>query len=349
MNFSNLPRAATMLRTVGLAFCLCAASAGSASAISLLKVATIAPDGSGWMKALRAVDVELRQRTEGAVGLKLYPGGVQGDEDVMLRKMRIGQLHGGSFGGGAVSDMVADVLALEMPFLFDSYEEVDYVVGQMDEFYRQRFTDEGYVLLGWADIGFVHVMSQSPVRGAPDIRGMKVWRLEDEPITEVLFKRAGVTSIPLSIPDVLLGLQTNLVEVVYASPVAAIVLQWFTRVKYVTALPINYTIGVFALQKKAFDRLEPGHQEILLEITRRHFAVANLQSRDDNQEALAVMLTQGIEQVLPLESEVASFQDLVKESTPELVGDAFSHEAHDLVTQHLRTFRQRKALEGPDE
>jgi len=324
---------------VGVIVCCCI-HVSPTQAIDLLKVATIAPEGSGWVNALRQVDTALREQTADAVGLKIYPGGVQGDEDVMLRKMRIGQLHGGNFGGDGVSAMVPDVLALEMPFLFDDYDEVDYVVSQMEEFYQQRFAAAGYVLLGWSDIGFVYVMSQTPVRGAPDIRGMKVWRLQDEPITAVLFKRAGVSSVPLAIPDVHLGLQTHLVDVVYASPAAAIVLQWFTRVKYLTTLPINYTIGVFALSQKAFQRLTPDHQQILRQITRSHFAQANLRSRDDNVEALQVIFDEGITRVQPLAEEVDSFKKLVSESTPELVGTAFSKEAYDLVNLYLQSYRK---------
>lgn len=347
MNSSDRHRFGRWWIMVGLLL-LCAHSS-PASAIQLLKIGTIAPEGSGWVRALRQVDEDLRLKTDGEVGLKIYPGGVQGDEDVMLRKMRIGQLHGGSFAGTGVSKMVPDVLALEMPFLFDNYDEVDYVVGQMDAFYRQRFTAAGYALLGWSDIGFVHILSQAPVRGADDIKGMKVWRLADEPITSVLFRRARVTSVPLTIPDVLLGLQTRLVDVVYASPAAAIVLQWFTRVKYLTALPINYTVGVFALQQQAFDRLAPEHQQVLLQITGAHFAKANLDSRQDNEEALQVMYAQGIAKVEPREEDIASFHDLVTASTPELVGSAFTQEAYDLVNLHLATYREKSATGAGDD
>ncbi|MBT3342923.1 MAG: TRAP transporter substrate-binding protein DctP [Gemmatimonadetes bacterium] len=348
MSYSEIhPRRGAVILLIGLGLVL--SSIAPVQAIQLLKVATIAPEGSGWVRALREVDAELRQKTDDAVGLKIYPGGVQGDEDVMLRKMRIGQLHGGSFGGRGVSLMAPDVLALEMPFLFDNYDEVDYVVAQMDAFYRERFAEGGYVLLGWSDIGFVHVMSQKPVRGAADIKGMKVWRLADEPITAVLFRRAGVTSVPLTISDVLLGLQTHLIDVVYASPSAAIVLQWFTRVKYLTALPINYTVGVFALQRKVFDRLDPSHQQTLLDITSRHFADANHDSRQDNEEAMQVIIDQGIIKVEPLEEEIQSFIDLVVESRPELVGHAFSQEAYDLVNQHLTSFRESPAVGPGDE
>ncbi len=308
----------------------------------LIKLATLAPEGSSWITLLRTIDTEVRQKTGGNVGFKIYPGGVQGDEDVMLRKIRVGQLHAGGFGGQGASDIFRDLLALEMPFLFDNYEEIDYVLEQMDAYYQKGYEENGFILLGWTDIGFVHILSKSPVYSRDAIKGLKVWRLEGEPITEVLFRKAEVTSVPLIIPDVLLGLQTNLVEVVYAPPSAAIVMQWFTRVKYITQLPINYTLGVLLVAKRKFDRLSSEQQTILREVSRRRVRQQVLQSRQDNREAFQIMQDQGVELVIPPQEEIQSFRELVRESIPELVGKAFSQEAFDLVHLHLDAFRQRQ-------
>ncbi len=313
----------------------------------LIKLATLAPEHSNWLRALRALDADLRQQTGDALGLKIYPGGVQGDEEVMLRKMRVGQLQAGAFGGLGVSKTCPEVLALEIPFLFANYEEVDHVLGRMQEFYQRAYEQNDLVLLGWLDIGFVHILSQKPIRGAGDARGLKVWRLEGEPLTQVLFQKAGMTSVPLAIPDVLLGLQTHLVEVVYASPAAAIVLQWFTRVKYITALPINYTPGVLLLDKKTFDRLAPQQQAVLMQVAAVHLKEQWARNRKENEEALQVMQSQGLGLVVPPPDEVRSFEELVEESLPELVGRAFSQEAFDQVQKHLAEFRRQLPHASP--
>ncbi len=305
-----------------------------------IKVATIAPEGSSWVAALRDIDRDVRTQTDGTVRLKIYPGGVQGDEDVMIRKIRVGQLHAGGFGGKGVSDIFADVLALETPFLFNGYEEIDYVLEQMADYFEEGFARNGYVLLGWADVGFVYLLSKIPVASAEDLKGPKVWRLQREPITEVLFEKAEVTSVPLSIPDVLLGLQTNLVEVVYASPAAAIVLQWFTRVKYITDLPINYAIGALLMDRRVFEELTPEHGRILRDVSRRHIRAQMEKSRVDNEDALAVMEQQGLIRVIPPDSEIESFKDLVADSLPDLLDSAFSQESYDLVQSYLAEFRQ---------
>ncbi|MBI2505162.1 MAG: TRAP transporter substrate-binding protein DctP [Candidatus Latescibacteria bacterium] len=307
----------------------------------LIKLATLAPEHSNWVKALRALDLDLRQQTGQELGLKIYPGGVQGDEEVMLRKLRVGQLQAFAFGGLGVSQTCAEVLAIEIPFTFDSYGEVDHVLGQTREFYRRAYERQGLVLLGWLDIGFVHILSQQPIRSAGDARGMKVWRLEGEPITQVLFAKAGMTSVPLSIPDVLMGLQTNLVEVVYASPSAAIALQWFTRVKYLTTLPINYTPGVLLVDQQVFYSLSPAQQDLLRQLAEEHLRQQLLQNRKENAEALKVLQANGLELVTPPPDEIQGFEQLVRDSLPELVGQAFTQEAYDLVQAHLSSFRQQ--------
>lgn len=316
-------------------------SSAAANPKHLFKLATLAPEGSNWVTAMRAIDREIRAQTEGEVGFKIYPGGVQGNEIVILRKVRIGQLHGGGFGALGTSQIFPDIRALEIPFLFNSYQEIDYVLEQMETFYQQGYEENGYVLLGWADIGFVHILSKQPLAGLQDIKGLKVWRLENEPITAVLFHNADVTSVPLTIPDVLLGLQTNLIDVAYASPAAAIVLQWFSRVKYLTELPINYTLGTLLVSKKAFYRLPAPHQEALRQIAQKHMLQQISKSRQENTEALQVMRDQGIEFVSMPATEVQAFKTLVDESVPELVGKALSKQSYDQIKNHLRNFRQQ--------
>ena len=307
-----------------------------------IKVATLAPDGSSWVQALRAIDAEIRETTDGELGLRIYPGGVQGEEDVMIRKLRVGQLQAAGFGGTGVSRLFADVLALETPFLFEKYDEVDYVLDQMHDFYTAGYERNGYILLGWADVGFIHLLSKKPIAGVSDIKKVKVWRLQGEPITGVLFKNAKVKSVPLSIPDVLLGLQTNLVEVVYASPAAAIVLQWFTRVTHFTDMPINYAVGAFLMDKRAFDRLVPEQQELLRTVSWKHMREQMTFSRKQNDEALLVLEQQGLIRVVPPEEEVRGFRALVDEAMPELIDHAFSRESFDLVVSHLAEHRRRR-------
>lgn len=342
MIFSKILRRIPHLLFIGLSFFY-----HPVAEAQTLKIASLAPDGSSWVKALRSIDQQIREQTSGTVQLKIYPGGVQGDEKVVLRKMRIGQLHGAGFAGQGVSQIFPDVLAVQMPFLFNNYEEIDHVLANMDTFFKEAYAERGYIHLGWSEIGFVHILSKSPIRGVSDIRQHKVWRLEEEPITDVLFNLAKVTSVPLTIPDVLLGLQTNLIDVVYASPAAAIVLQWFTKVKYINKLPINYTLGAFLIDAKAFSRLAPEHQILLRQIAEKEMNALSLTTRRENEEAIQAMLANGLEQIEANEDELQTLYDLVEQTRLDLVGNAFSQVAHDRVEQLLIEYRQHTATVRP--
>ena len=216
------------------------------------------------------------------------------------------------------------------------------MLAQTREFYRRAYEARGLVLLGWMDIGFIHILSQKPIRTAEDARGMKVWRLEGEPITKVVFTRAGMTSVPLTIPDVLMGLETNMIEVVYASPSAAIALQWFTRVKCLTTLPINFTPGALLIDKQVFYSLPPTQQDLLRQLADQYLQRQLQQNRKENTEAMQVMQANGLQLVSPLPADVQGFEQLVQDSLPELVGHAFSQAAYDLVQATLAAFRQQQ-------
>ena len=310
-----------------------------------LKIATLAPEGSGWTEALHRIDRRIRAATADSVQLKIYAGGIQGDERVVLRKMRIGQLHGGGFAGPSMSQILPDILALQLPFLFGDYREVDYVLDNTKADFSNRYKQKGFVFLGWADIGFVHLLSQVPISNLDDIKSYPVWRLEGEPITEILFRLGNVRSIPLTIPDVLLGLQTDLVKVVYSSPAAAIVLQWFTRVSYINEQPINFALGAFLLSERAFSTLSQTHRDALRQISEEEMRALTMEMRQENSEALTVLQNNGVQLNNVSPSDLDSFKELVKQTIEELIEGPMPPELHDRVQGLLAQYREKQRKE----
>jgi TRAP-type C4-dicarboxylate transport system substrate-binding protein len=137
--------------------------AGAATPEHIIKFATLAPVGSTWMNLLQDWDTELRTRSGDRIGFKFYPGGVQGDEPQVLQKMRFDQLQGGAFTGYGIGRMYSPARVLELPFLFRTTAEIDYVRERLTQQFSQGFEDHGYVLLGWMEVGFVHIFSRQPV------------------------------------------------------------------------------------------------------------------------------------------------------------------------------------------
>jgi TRAP-type C4-dicarboxylate transport system substrate-binding protein len=322
----------------------CPASFGAAKKQFVIKLATLAPDGSTWMNTFGDINEEIVSKTGGKIKLRAYPGGVLGEEKDMLRKIRIGQIHAGGFTGTGLSLVNRNVAVTGIPFLFENYGEVDYVVDKMDERFRNGFEEGGYVLLGWSEIGFVYLLSNVPVVSSKDMRGTKVWLLEGDPIATPVLRKAGITPIPLGIPDVLMALQTNLIDVVYASPLAAIALQWFTKVKYMTNLPLIYALGGVLVTKKKFNRLPPDLQVIVKDVFQHHTSLLNKRTRRDNDEAIRVMVKQGIKLVTPSSEETEKFKQISRDAMGDLTKRAFSKDVLVQVRFHLDQYRKAQEV-----
>lgn len=308
-----------------------------------IKIATLAPEGSPWIKTFQTIDAEVREKTDNQIGIKVYPGGVLGDEKDMLRKMHIGQIHGAALTSAGLSAIYGELDVFQIPFLFESHHEVDYVIDEMDAFFQKGFEENGYILLGWSEGGFVRLMSTAPVATMDDLRKLKVWTWEDSPMTKVIFDQANVSAIPLSVPDVLVGLQTGLVDVVYAPPSGAILLQWFTKTKYITDVKLIYLVGGLVMQKKMFNKLSPEHQKILLETCRHRMNELKTIIRKENQEALQVMIKHGAKIITPTPPQIAEFKEVSDQAMLRLEGKSFSKKIRDEVVAKILTYRKKNA------
>jgi len=308
-----------------------------------IKIATLAPEGSPWIKTFQTIDAEVREKTDNQIGIKVYPGGVLGDEKDMLRKMHIGQIHGAALTSAGLSAIYGELDVFQIPFLFESHHEVDYVIDEMDAFFQKGFEENGYILLGWSEGGFVRLMSTAPVATMDDLRKLKVWTWEDSPMTKVIFDQANVSAIPLSVPDVLVGLQTGLVDVVYAPPSGAILLQWFTKTKYITDVKLIYLVGGLVMQKKMFNKLSPEHQKILLETCRHRMNELKTIIRKENQEALQVMIKHGVKIITPTPPQIAEFKEVSDQAMLRLEGKSFSKKVRDEVVAKILTYRKKNA------
>ena len=261
----------------------------------ILKIATIAPEGTPFTKALHAASKEIERRSSGRVRLRIYPGGVMGSDSVVLRKIRFGQLQGGTFAAGGLAGVDGDYQLLAMPFLLKNYEEVDAARARYEPILTEGLKRKGLVSFGMIETGFVYMMSNRPITKIADLRKQKVWVPEGDQISRAVFEEAGIHPIPLPIPDVLTGLQTHLIDTVSASPVAAIILQWFTKVRYLTETPLLYSYGTLAISNRVWRGMDEKDQAIVREVLTRYVRKIDRQSRKDNQKALSTLRKQGIQ------------------------------------------------------
>ncbi len=324
---------------VSVSLVLCTVSAPSQE--FLIKFATLAPEGSTWMNVMKEYDQAVRKESGGRLGFRIYPGGVQGEDKDVIRKMRLGQLHSAGLTGVGLGEIAPQVRLLDSPFLFRNYDEVDDIYQKFDSEFENAFRENNFVLLGWAEVGFVYVFSNTPVRSLEDMDGVKMWMWEGDPVAEATFKAFGITPIPLSVVDVLTSLQTGLINGAYISPYAAVALQWNTRVKYMLDVPLADASGAVVVTKKKFDSLPPDLQQILLRNGERYLRELTQQSRDQNKAALLTLQKEGITMTQPVsENAVRQYREAGRRARQMLVGKLYSQEFLDRVENELSDFRK---------
>jgi TRAP-type C4-dicarboxylate transport system substrate-binding protein len=311
-------RASTARGALGAAALLLALLVATCVRAADIKIASVAPDGSHWMNEMRAGADEIRMRTAGRVSLKFYPGGVMGNDAQVLRKIRVGQLQGGAFTAGGLAERYGALNLYGIPLLFRSLAEVDTVRVKLDPKLIAGLEQAGFVALGFSEGGFANLLSNEPIHGVDDMKRKKVWVPEGDQISFLAMQSLGLSPVVLPVTDVLTGLQTGLIEITFASPVAALVLQWQTRVKYRTDLPISYSFGIFAIEKGAFNSLTPDDQKIVREVMKRVMDGLDRTARDDDKRAAEVLASSGVKTVSVNAADVDGWRRTVEALYPQL-------------------------------
>ncbi len=294
---------------------------GSAQAATTIKIATVAPDGTAWMREMRAGAEAVKKDTDGRVEIKYYPGGVMGDEPTVMRKVRIGQLQGGAFTGGELSQVDKDAQVYSLPFLFKTQDEVDKVRAQLDPQLKASFAKAGFDVAGISGGGFAYLMSVKDIKNKDDLKAAKVWVPQGDRVAEAGFKAGGVTPISLPLADVYTSLQTGLIDTVANTPAGAIAFQWHTKVRHMVDLPITYVVGLLAIDKKVFDALTPADQKTVNDDLGAAFARLEKINRDDNAQAKLALQKQGVEIFTPNAAETASWDAVGVAARKQLLAD----------------------------
>ncbi len=287
------------LRTGLVAVLLLFNGSVTASPEYTIKFATLAPSGTTWMNLLEDWDKDLRAKSNGRIGFKFYPGGVQGDEPDVLKKMRFNQLQGGAFTGYGIGRMYSPSRVLELPFLFNNTDEIDFVRKQFTTEFKQGFEDNGYVLLGWMEVGFIHMFSKQPIYSLEDMRTRRIWLWQGDPMGKAFFSASDISPVPLSIVDVYTSLSTGLIDTVYAPPLGAIALQWFTKTQYVSSVPMTNGMGGLIVSKKFYAKLPADLQKILSETGKAAGEKLIAATRIDNELSIDTLKQRGLQFIEP--------------------------------------------------
>lgn len=315
------------------------ASATAHAAPTEIKIAVVMPEGSTWTKTLHDFADAVAKETSGEVAIKIYAGGVSGDEVDVLRKMRVNRLHAGGFSGVGLGMVLPEIRVLEAPLLFDNYEEVDYVKERMFDDFAARFEEKGYVLLGFAEAGFVYLFSQRPLSSVADLKQTKMWVWKGDRVAENFLEAFGIQGYPLQLADVNTGLDTGMIDSYYSPPLAAVAFQWYARVRTILDFPMVNSTGALLMTKRAFYRLKPHNREIVSRLVKQYSAELVRLTRRDNDEAMQVIQEAGIERIAPTPEQIAWFRRSARKNYEMSVPSLYSQELLDRIRGLIAEYR----------
>lgn len=239
-----------------VALLVCVASAGPAEAQPILiKMATLVPEGSSWHLLLKEMAEKWKTASGGKVTLRLYPGGVAGDDPDVVRKMRLGTLNAGLLTAVGMAEIDKSVYALGVPMMYASYDEVYAVLEKMRPRLEASMETKGFVVLNWADGGWVHFFTQKPVATPDDLKQLKLfsWAADAESVD--IMKSAGFNPVPLPATELATALQTGLVTALGTPPQVAVISQYFTSARNMTNLKWQLLLGATVVKKDIWERV----------------------------------------------------------------------------------------------
>lgn len=310
------------------------------SSAAKLKIAALSPDGSSWMIKLKEGAKEIEEKTQGRVKFKFYPGGVMGGDKTVIRKMKIGQLHGAVFSNGTLNNIYSGSQAYNLVLKFNSYDEIDYIRPYIDPLIKDGIQQNGYTVLGLSELGFAYLMSRSPIANIENLKQQKSWVPEGNYTASEAMKAFGITPIPLPLQDVLIALQTDMVDVIAGSPVGAITLQWHTKVNYVTDLPIAYVYGGLIISNKAMKKISENDQRIVKSVMDKITKELDRQTRKDNVAAVEAIKNQGVKWITPDKNTIQKMKTMIETANEGLIKQTqMDQKIIDELEKHLNNYR----------
>jgi TRAP-type C4-dicarboxylate transport system substrate-binding protein len=314
---------------------------GTVHAQTTLKIATVMPEGSQWMKDMRASAAQIKDQTDGRVAIKYYGGGSMGTDSQVLKRISIGALHGGVFTPSALMETYRELGLYGLSMAFKSEEEANFVRSRMDSKIIAGLEEAGFVSFGFAATGFALIMSKEPVDSLDDLKGKRVWVPEGDEVGRRTMQAMAVTPIPLPITDVYTGLQTGALDIITMSSVGAVILQYHTKVKYVTDVPLVYTMGFMVISNKAFAKVSADDQLIVREVLSDLYSKYNKLNLEDDREAKEALLNAGLKFVEPTTVELQRLESVLLAANLEMAKDGVvSLALYEEMLGHVDVYRR---------
>jgi TRAP-type C4-dicarboxylate transport system substrate-binding protein len=307
----------------------------------VVKLATLVPEGSSWHLVLKEAAEKWKTVSGGRVTVRLYAGGVAGDDADVVRKMRLGTLNAGVLTAVGLAEIDRSVFALGVPMMYSSYEETDYVLGKMRASLEAKMEAKGFVVLNWLDGGWAHFFAQKPVAKPDDLKGLKLYISSGDSRTEEVYKGAGFNPVPLPATELSTALQTGLVNAVAVPPQVAVITQYYTHAKHMTDLRWLLLLGGTVMTKSSWDKIPADVRPALLESMRDAGRRLQTEIRQSEGRDVEAMKKRGLV-VVPVDAAARELWRKTAESVyPRIRGPIVPAEAFDEAQRYRDEFRRR--------
>ncbi|HTR50557.1 MAG TPA: TRAP transporter substrate-binding protein DctP [Kofleriaceae bacterium] len=306
-----------------------------------LRIATLAPSGSPWMEVLDKAAAEIKDKTGGRVTMKYFEGGQQGDERDFVRKIKLGQLDGAAVTAIGLAMIDESIRVLELPMMFQSADELDYVADKMWPYFQAKFAKKGFKLNDRGEVGWIYFISKNKVESLGDLKGQKLWMWGDDQLVGAMFKKLGLNGVPLGVPEVDANLTTGKIDAAYGSPVAAVALQWYTKIKYMTSMPMSFAIGATVVSLDSLKKMSPDDIKIVEDIGKANAKKLRKVIRKANDDAKGTMTRKGVTVVQTPAAMVDEFTKQSQDAWKELVGKIYSQDELNMVLKYRDEYRAK--------
>ena len=289
----------------------------------IIRFASLAPSGSSFMKVSKAWNRTIKKETEGRVELRFYSGGSQGDERDFVRKIRAGQMDGAGVSTVGLGMVARPVLVLSAPGLLTEYDALVRARTALNDRFEKMFEDAGFVLLNWGEAGKYRLFSSNPFAKPADLKAGRPWAWKDDPVFAEIINVIGANPVRMGLPEVYGGLQTRMVDTVPSSALAAVALQWYTRLEYMAKQNFSVLIGGGIIKREKFDELSEHDQKVVLAASARASKANDAVVRRDDLRAYEALIKRGVVEVDTAQHQ-AAWDAVMKQARENLAGRVYS-------------------------
>ena len=298
---------------------------------TIIKMATLAPEGTPWHALIAKMGERWKEETNGNVRLRIYPGGIVGDERDMIRKMRIGQIHGAAISAEGLSEVNPQYTYCFIPLFFQGYKDIDFIRNQIKDDLVSGAEENGVKVLTMVDVGWVYWFTKDPVITPDDLKSQKIWTWAGDYKTAKLWDEAGFNAIPLSVPDVHSSLQTGLVNAMAFPPLYVAANQYFGITSNMLNMKWGILTAALVIDLKIWNRIKPKYQKIMQKVSDEIGLEYQLNNRKEEDDAVEVMKEYGLKVNDLSPEQLSEWNMLVESMYPLIRGNIVQEEIFDRV------------------